>query len=110
MIALQSWFAVASTYEPHQSGLKHYQTSHSHKHAADADAPFGHGDSDSHLASTDIPANDCHQCGHCHGHASAALVVFNASASFVPSAEAPLDFLSSKTNYLPISLFRPPIA
>ncbi|MBW8190927.1 hypothetical protein K0504_07750 [Neiella marina] len=110
LVVLQSGLAIAYTYEPHQSDLEHYQTNHSHQHAEGAGVSVGHIETASHAENIDQPANDCHQCGHCHGHTSAALVVLIPTAPYLPSVETPVDFLPSQTNYLPIPLFRPPIA
>lgn len=108
VVVLQSGWSTAFAYELHQLKLESHQTNHTHEHATVKNAKNGHADELSSSGSTEQLATDCHQCGHCHGHNSIALVIHIPNVSPLPLAQALSDFLLIKTNNLPVSLFRPP--
>ena len=110
LIALQSGVAIAYNYELYHSGSEHYQTNHLHQHAKDKGVFDRDVGEHSHGESSELAQNDCHQCGHCHGHSSVALVESILTISPLPFAETLVGFPPGKTKYTPISLFRPPIA
>ncbi|GLS83756.1 hypothetical protein [Paraferrimonas haliotis] len=109
LVVLQSGFAVAFSYEPHQSNSEHYQSKHSHEVQMKSGGSGGNTETAAPDTNLEHPADDCHECGHCHGHASAAIVATQLPGSSTLS-ETSINYLSRQINYQPIALFRPPIA
>lgn len=101
MIVLQSFTAIASSFDTHQLDIEHIQTEHSH--ADDSKILSDKDISDEHNV------EDCHHCGHCSGGHLSWILVKNHSNTLNLTTSILIPYPENTPNGFIEATLRPPI-